>query len=68
MAVKHSPEQTFVGMDIAFLQNDEVKFCMEGHVEDTIDDFPEEISSPRTSPASDGVFAVYSTLLGTRRR
>ena len=59
--VKHGPEQIFVGMDITFLQSGEVKFYMKGHVEDAIDDFPEEIFSPRTSPASDGVFTVSST-------
>ena len=48
-------------MDIIFLQNGEVKFCMKGHVEDEIDDFPEELSSPRTSPASEDVFTVSST-------
>ena len=56
MAVKHCPEQTFVGMDIHFLQNGEVKFCMKCHVEDAINDFPEEISLPRISPAA----IVYS--------
>ena len=61
MAVKHGPEQTFVGMDITFLQNDEVRFCIKGHVVDAIDDFPEEISSSRTSSTSDGVFTVSST-------
>ena len=61
MAVEHGPEQTFVGMDITFLQNDEVRFCIEGHVIDAIDDFPEEISSSRTSSTSDGVFTVSST-------
>ena len=61
MTVKHGREQTFIGMDITFLQNGEVKFYMKGHVESAIDDSPEETSTPRTSLASDGVFTVSST-------
>ena len=61
MDVKHGPEQTFVEMDINFLQSGEVKFYMKGHVESAIDDSPEETSTPRTSLASDGVFTVSST-------
>ena len=48
-------------MDINCLENGEVKFCMKGHVEDAIDDFPEGISTPSTSPTGDGVFTVSST-------
>ena len=61
MNVKHGPEQKIVGMDIHFLENGEVKFCMKGHVEDAIDDFHEGISTPRTSPPGDGVFTMSST-------
>ena len=61
MAVKYGPEYTFAGMDITLLENGEVKFRMKDHIEGTIDDFPEETSTSRTSPAADCVFTLSST-------
>lgn len=46
MAVKRGPEQIFVGIYMNVLEICEVKFCMKGRIEDTIDDFSEEITIP----------------------
>ena len=61
MAVEHDLLQTFVGLNIIFLNNGEVKFSMKDHVLDAIDDFPEEVSKLRTTPAGDSIFQVTST-------
>ena len=58
MVVKNGTEQTFAGIYIIMLYNSEVEFCMKGHTKDTIDDFLEEISTPRISPAEDDVFIL----------
>ena len=34
---------------------------MTGHIEGTINDFPEEVSKPKTNPASEYIFAMSST-------
>ena len=61
MAVDHGFLQTFIGLSIIFLDNGEVKFSMKDHVLDAIDDFPEEVSKSRTTPAGDSIFQVTST-------
>jgi len=61
MDVDHGFLHTFVGISIHFLDNGEVKFSMQDHVLDAIDDFHEEVSKSRTSPTGDSIFQVTST-------
>jgi hypothetical protein len=58
MTVTHGRDHSYVGMDIKYTDTGEAQVLMKQYIEEAIDSFPEDCSTPVLSPAAPHLFEV----------
>ena len=56
MTIKRGNKHTYLGMDIDLSNEGVEKICMSSYIDEAVEEFPEEVYTPVSSPASDHLF------------
>jgi hypothetical protein len=58
LTITRGKRHTYIGIDIDYSEKGTVKLSMKDYIQECIDEFPEDTSSPVTTPASNRLFDV----------
>ena len=61
MTVKRGKKHTYLGMDMGFNERGTVKVSMKGYIDESVDEFPEDVTTPVVSLEADHMFKINTS-------